>query len=534
MVGRGAMSNSIQELEGADFLLVVGSNTTEAHPIIALRIKQAVRHGARLVVVDPRKIELTRLAHWWLPLRLGTDIALFNAMSRVIIEERLYNEAYVRDHTEGLEGLRAHLEHYTPEYAEEVTGIPRDQIVQVAREYAGASRASIVYTLGITEHSCGTHNVEALANLSLLCGNFGRPSVGVNPLRGQNNVQGAGDVGCIPTDLPGYQKVDDPTVRRKFEEAWGRPLPQRRGINKILALEEALKGRLKAVYIMGENTVVSDAHASHTRAALEKLDFLVVEDLFMTQTARLADVVLPAASYAEVDGTFTNTERRVQRVQKAVEPPGQARPDHVIIADLSTRMGYPMVYAHPSEIWDEVARLTPTLAGISYHRLEHEGGIQWPCPTPDQPGTPYLHKDGPGSGKGYFAQVDHIPPAEVPDQEYPLFLTTGRRRPDYHTGTMTGRASGFDVLVPHEWVEVNPEDASTMGLHNEEKVSVVSRRGRVSAWVKVTDVSPRGVVFMSFHFPETTPTNLLTNDAYDPITETPEFKVCAVRLEKLG
>jgi len=527
------MSNSINELKDAGFLLVVGSNTTESHPVIALRIKEAVRHGARMVVADPRRIELTRLAHRWLQLTIGTDIALFNAMAHVIIREGLYDASYVREKTEGIEELAKHLEPYTPELAAAITGVPADDIVQTAREYATSPRASIVYTLGITEHSCGTHNVQALANLALLCGNFGKPSAGVNPLRGQNNVQGAGDVGCIPTDLPGYQKVDNPAARAKFETAWGRPLPETRGVTKITALNQILKGRLKCVYIMGENTVVSDANASHTLAALEQLDFLVVQDIFMTETARLASVVLPAACYAEVDGTFTNTERRVQRVRKAVEPPGEAKPDWLILSELSSRMGYPMAYTHPSEIWDEVASLVPVLGGISYQRLDQGGGLQWPCPTPDHPGTAYLHAGGPDSGTGYFGLVDHIPPAEVPDADYPLVLTTGRRRPAYHTGTMTRRASGFDLLAPHELAEINPADAAVLDVRDGEEVMVASRRGRVAVRVKVTDRSPQGTVFMSFHFPDTTYTNLLTSDACDFITETPEFKACAVRVEKL-
>lgn len=527
------MSNSINELKGADFLLVAGSNTTETHPVIALRIKEAVRHGARLVVVDPRRIEMTRLAHRWLPLTIGTDIPLFNAMAHVIIRERLYDASYVSEKTEGFEELARHLERYTPELAESITGVPADDIVQTAREYATSPRASIVYTLGITEHSCGTHNVQSLANLALLCGNFGKPYAGVNPLRGQNNVQGAGDMGCIPTDFPGYQKADNPAVRARFEKAWGRPLPETRGTTKITALNQILRDRLKCVYIMGENTVVSDAHASHTRAALEHLDFLVVQDIFMTETARLADVVLPAACYAEVDGTFTNTERRVQRVRKAVEPPGEAKPDWLIVSELSSRLGYPMPYVHPSEIWDEVASLVPTLSGISYQRLDREGGLQWPCPTPDHPGTTYLHSGRPDSGTGYFGLVDHIPPAEPPDIDYPLVLTTGRRRPAYHTGTMTRRASGFDLLAPHELAEINPADAAALGVRDGEEVMVVSRRGRVAVKAKVTDRSPLGAVFMSFHFPDETYTNLLTTDACDFITETPEFKACAVRVEKL-
>ncbi len=526
------MSNSIAELERAPLIMVVGSNTTESHPVIALRIKKAVRNGSRLIVVDPRKIELTRLAHGHLQLNVGSDIALFNAMAHVIIKERLYDEEYVRVRVEGLEELSRHVEKYTPERAEEITGVPAGEIAAAAREYAGAERAAICYTLGVTEHSCGVHNVQSLANLALLCGNFGIENAGVNPLRGQNNVQGAGDVGCLPSDLPGYQKVHKDEARERYEREWGVTIPDRPGITKVQAIEEILKGNVRCVYIMGENTVISDANATKTRRALESLDFLVVQDIFMTETARLADVVLPAATFAEMDGTYTNTERRVQRVRKAVEPPGQARPDADIICDLATRLSHPMSYAHPSEIWDEIARNTPILTGISYERLEKEGGLQWPCPSHDHPGTKYLHEDFFVLGKGQLALVDNIPPAEQPDKEYPLLLTTGRRRPLYHTNTQTSRSPGILEISPHEFAEINPQDAAELGLSDGDMAHVVSRRGRVQTRVKVTDVSPPGVVFMSFHFPWETPTNELTTDVSDPITDTPEFKACAVRVER--
>ncbi|MBF8267052.1 MAG: fdhA6 [Dehalococcoidia bacterium] len=526
------MSNSIAELEDAPLILAAGTNTTESHPVISLRVKKAVSKGAKLIVVDPRKIELTDFATRWLRLKVGTDIPLYNAMAHVIIEEGLYNKEYVAARTAGLEEMREFLKEYTPEYAEEITGVPAEEIVAAAREYAAARPASIIYTLGITEHSCGVHNVQSLANLALLCGNFGVENGGVNPLRGQNNVQGAGDVGCLPNLLPGYQRVGDDKARQRWEREWGVELNPRPGITKVAAIDEVLKGKLRAMYIMGENTVVSDANANKARRALEAVEFLVVQDLFLTETALLADVVLPAAAFAEVDGTFTNTERRVQRVRKAVEPPGQAKADWLILSELATRMGYVQSYDHPSQIWDELARNTPILAGISYGRLGQEG-LQWPCPTPDHPGTRYLHKDVFPSEKGYLQMVPHVPLAEPPDDEYPLVLTTGRRRPNYHTNTQTGRARGFDTLSPHEWVEVSPHDALEMGLSDGEEVRVVSRRGRVQAPIKITDRSPAGVVFMSFHFPQTTLTNALTTDLHDPITETPEFKACAVRVEKL-
>lgn len=527
------MTNSIEELAGAKFLFVAGSNTTETHPVIALRIKRAVRNGAALVVVDPRKIELTRWAKRHLQVKIGTDIALLNAMANVIIREKLYDADYVRTRTEGFDELARHVELYTPEYASGICGVKAEDIVATAREYAAASgQAAICYTVGITEHSCGTHNVQSLANLGMLCGNFGRPNAGVNALRGQNNVQGAGDAGCIPTDLPGYQKLERPGVRQKFEQAWGVPLPTRRGITKITAMDQMVRGRVKAAYIMGENTVVSDPNANHAQHALEALDFLVVQDIFLTETARLADVVLPAASFAESDGTFANSERRVQRVRPAVQPPGEAMPDVDIFLRLFQKMGRPQPFDNPSAVFDELRSLSPIYGGLTHARLDREGGLQWPCPDDDHPGTPYLHKDEMDSHlRGFFAPVDHIPPQEEPDPDYPLVLTTGRRRSTYHTGTQTGRASGFELLVPHEWVEINPHDAERLGIADVEKVRVSSRRGSVTVHARITDRSPAGAVFMSFAFPQTTRTNDVTSDAFDFITETPEFKACAVKVE---
>jgi predicted molibdopterin-dependent oxidoreductase YjgC len=528
------MSNSIEELADSKLILVTGSNTTEAHPVISLRMKRAVRKGAKLIVVDPRKIELTKWADRFVQIKVGTDIPFYNAVAHVMIREKLYNEEYVRSRTEGFEALARHIEHYPPEVAAEICGVDVEDIYYVAREYARASpHAAICYTLGITEHSCGSHNVQSLGNLGMLGGNFGSYAAGVNPLRGQNNVQGAGDSGAIPTDLPGYQKIERPGVREKFEKAWGVPLPKRRGITKITAMDQMLKGKVRAVFVMGENTVVSDPHANHAERALKAAEFMVVQDIFLTDTARLADVVLPAAAFAESEGTFANSERRVQRVRAAVKPPGEARQDVEILLDLFKRMGRPQKMTTPAEVWDEMRRLAPILGGITHERLDREGGLQWPCPTEDHPGTQYLHTDQMDSGMpGFFAPVDHIPPAEEPDDEYPLLLTTGRRRSTYHTGTQTGRASGFDLLVPHEMCEINPVDAERMGIEDGDTLDVSSRRGSVKVAAKITERSPRGAVFMSFAFPELTRTNDVTSDAYDFITETPEFKACAVKVEK--
>jgi predicted molibdopterin-dependent oxidoreductase YjgC len=536
MVGKGAMTNSIEELADTDLLLVIGSNTTEAHPVISLRMKRAVKNGAKLIVVDPRKIELTKWATRHLQINIGTDIPLFNAFAHVMIKENLYDHEYVENRTEGFAELAKHVEFYTPEYAAEVCGVPAEEIIAAAREYAAASgKAAICYTLGITEHSCGSHNVQSVANLGMLGGNFGKPNAGVNPLRGQNNVQGASDSGALPTDLPGYQKLESPGVREKFEKAWGSELPKRRGITKITAMDQMIRGRVRGVYIMGENTIISDPNTNHAQKALEAAEFIVVQDIFMTDTAKLADVVLPAGSFAESDGTFANSERRVQRVRAAIKPVGESRTDVDILLDLMNRFGIVQNMETASDVWDEMRSLSPLFSGMSYERLDSEGGLQWPCPTEDHPGTPYLHKDEMDSGMpGYFAPVDHIPPAEPTDSEYPLVLTTGRRRSTYHTGTQTGRASGFDLLVPSELAEIHPDDADQMELREGEMVTISSRRGTVEVPVMITDKSPHGTVFMSFAFPELTQTNRLTSDAYDFITETPEFKACAVRIDKIS
>ena len=535
MVGKGAMTNSIEELADTDLLLVAGSNTTEAHPVISLRMKRAVRNGAKLIVIDPRKIELTKWATRHLQINIGTDIPLFNALAHVMIKEGLYDREYVESRTEGFEELAKHVEFYSPDYAAEVCGVPAEEIIATAREYAAASgKAAICYTLGITEHSCGSHNVQSIANLGMLGGNFGKPSAGVNPLRGQNNVQGASDSGALPTDLPGYQKIERPGVREKFEKAWGTELPKRRGITKITAMDQMIRGRVRGAYIMGENTIISDPNTNHAEKALEAAEFIVVQDIFMTDTAKMADVVLPAGSFAESDGTFANSERRVQRVRPAIEPVGEARTDVEILLDLMERFGVSQNLHSASDVWDEMRQLAPIFAGITYDRLDSEGGIQWPCPTEDHPGTEYLHKDEMDSGMpGYFAPVDHIPPAEPTDSEYPLILTTGRRRSTYHTGTQTGRASGFDLLVPSELAEIHPDDADQMELKDGQTITISSRRGSVEVPVKITERSPHGTVFMSFAFPELTQTNRLTSDAFDFITETPEFKACAVRIDPI-
>jgi len=528
------MTNSLAEIAQSEVMFLTGTNTTENHPVVAIKMKQAVtRGGAKLIVADPREIDMVRFAHIWLRQTPGTDVALINGLMHVIIEEGLYAEEYVQTRTEGFEELKKIVKRYTPEFVEGITGVLQEDLRKAARLYAGAKRASIFYAMGITQHITGTDNVKSLANLAMLCGNVGIEAGGVNPLRGQNNVQGACDLGALPNVFTGYQQVANEEARKKFEAAWKvSGLPGKPGLTVTEMLPAAARGDLKALYIMGENPMVSDPDLNHVEESLANLDFLVVQDIFLTETAQLADVVLPAASFAEKDGTFTNTERRVQRVRKGVEPPGQARTDWEIIADLATSMGYEMRYRSAEEIFNEIMELTPSYAGISYKRLDKEGGLQWPCPTPKHPGTIYLHKDKFVRGKGLFHAIEFIPPAELPDKEYPLILSTGRVLYHFHTGSMTRRDDGLNFRYPHGHVEVNPVDAMEMGVEDGEKVRVASRRGRIEIPVQVTPRSPQGTVFIPFHFFEAA-ANRLTNTALDPIGKIPEFKVCAVKVEKL-
>lgn len=516
-------------------LLCIGTNMTECHPIIAIRVKKAVRKGARLFVVDPREIPLTRYAEEHLALRLGSDVAVFNAMAKVIIDEDLHDKEFIADRTEGFDELVAHLESFTPEYAESISGVPAEQIIRCAIAYGSAERAGIYYTLGITEHICGVQNVQSLCNLALITGNFGKRSAGVNPLRGQNNIQGAGDCGALPNNYPGFQVVNDPANQEKFEKAWGVPLDSEIGITKTMALDWAVEGKLKGMWICGENTLVSDPDVNHTRHALESLDFLVVQDMFLTETAELAEVVFPAAAFTEVDGFFTNSDRRIQRIRKATEPPGEAKPDWWIIAEVARRMGTPVNfdYSDSSEVFDELSSLSPIYEGLSYERIEN-GELMWPVEGVDHPGTPFLHEGVFPRGRGKLQIFDYVPPAEEPDEDYPYFLTTGRRLPTYHTNTMTGRSGGFRILVPNEWIELHPRDAKNLGLEGGDWARISSRRGEVLTRVAVTRTSPVGTAFMSFAFPEETQTNLITNPEVDPITETPELKVATVAIEKVA
>jgi formate dehydrogenase major subunit len=528
--GSGAMTNSIDEIEYTDLILATGTNTTENHPVIGMKIKRAVKqHGTKLIVIDPREIDLVKYADIWLRQKPGTDVAVFNGLMNVIIAENLYAKEYIAERTEGFDALKAVVEKYTPEYVEKISGIPAPDLKKAARMYAQAKSASILYAMGITQHISGTDNVKSTANLSMLCGNVGIEGGGVNPLRGQNNVQGACDMGGLPNVYPAYQQVASEDAQKKFEAAWGAKLSSKPGLTLMEIMAAAGSGAIKAIYIMGENPLLSDPDLQHVKKELQKLDLMIVQDLFLTETAQLADVVLPVASFAEKEGTFTNTERRVQRVRKAIEPPGEAKTDWEVICDISSKIGYPMHYSSPREIFEEVAKVTPSYAGINYERLEKQG-IQWPCPTPDHQGTKFLHKDKFSRGLGLFTAIEFIPPNELPDKEYPFFLSTGRVLYHYHTGTMTTRSQGLSERYPESLVEVNPVDADKLGISEGQKVKVTSRRGTVEAKASITKKSAQGTIFMNFHFTEVA-VNLLTNPVLDPIGKIPEYKVCAVKVE---
>ncbi len=529
------MTNSIDELEkDANCIFVIGSNTTENHPVIGMKIKKNVlNNGAHLIVADPRMTDLAKVADVYMPHLPGSDVALVNAMMNVIISEGLANQDFIAQHTEGYEAMAAVVEKYTPEYAEPITGVPAEKIRQAARLYAQEGNSAICYAMGLTQHRTGTDNVKSVCNLAMLTGNIGRPGTGVDPLRGQNNVQGACDMGGLPNVFTAYQAVTNDAAREKFEKAWGVPLSGQTGLVLTEVINKAHHGDIKALYVVGENPLLSDPDLHHVEEAMEKVDFIVVQDIFLSETARFADVVLPSACFAEKDGTFSNTERRVQRVRKAVSAPGKARPDWEILCDIATRMGYPMNYVSSEEIFEEIRTLTPSYAGISYQRIEN-GGLQWPCPTQEHPGTPYLHKDGNFSrGLGAFTAIDYIPPGEVPDDEYPLTLTTGRILFHYHTGTMTRRASALNEHVPEGELEINPEQANALQIKNGELVRVSTRRSSLEIKAKVTEAVAPGVIFMTFHFAET-PANLLTSSEFlDPVAKIPEYKVSAAKVEKI-
>ena len=530
-LGSGAMTNSFKDLEDAEAILIIGSNTSEAHPIGALHIKKALRRGAKLIVVDPRRIDMARRADVHLQLLPGTNVAVLNGLMNIILQEGMADDEFIAARTEGFDELPEVLAAYTPELVEDISGVPADKLREAARLFGAAAKGAIFYSMGITQHSHGTEHVLACSNLALLTGNLGRAGVGVNPLRGQNNVQGACDMGALPNVYTGYQSVGDPAAQSRFNEAWGVTLPDRPGLTVTEAVDAMHAGTLKGLYVMGENPMLSDPDQSHVEEALRGLDFLVVQDIFLSETARLADVVLPAASFAEKDGTFTNTERKVQRVRAAVPSPGEARPDWAIIAGLARRMGAGggWNYRDSADIMAEIRALTPSYAGISYERLDAEGGLCWPCPDESHPGTPILHIGEFTRGKGKFFPIAYQPPAEVADEEYPFTLTTGRMLEHYHTGTMTRRSDGLNELVPTGFVEVHPDDAGRLGIADGAQVGVETRRGVISIPANVTARVRPGTVFVPFHFWES-PANRLTNTARDPLAKIPELKVCACRV----
>ena len=517
-------------------LLLMGSNTTEAHPIIGNKIKKAAKAGLKVIVVDPRRIDIVKSSHCHLQIEVGSDIALMNAMMHVIIKEGLYDHRFILQHTVEFEKLKKQVELYTPEFASEITGLSPESIIETAREYATAEKSMIAYTLGITEHHCGVNNVFDIANLALLTGQIGRLGTGIMPLRGQNNVQGAGDMGCLPNQLTGAVSIADEDYRKRFEAAWNIEINQKIGDTQTRTFERIEDGEVKALYIIGENPLLADVHMNHTREMLQKLDLLVVQDIFLTETAEYADVVLPAKSWGEVDGTYTNTDRRIQRVRKAVDAASEVKEDWEILCELSTRLGYPMHYENSKEIWNEVRELAWELyGGISYERLETEYSIHYPCPYENHPGTKILHvgfhDEDNGSKISTFVPVEYTAPIEQPDEDYPFTLTTGRRLESYNTHSQTRfYADGVKIRQKEETIDIHPEDAADLGITDGDLVEVSSRRGELKVKVKITEQVVPGLVFMSFHWSEV-PTNVLTINEFDPISGTAEFKACAVQIK---
>lgn len=545
VLGSGAMTNTINGILDSDVMLVIGSNTTETHPIIGLRMLAAAKNGSKLIVADPRRINLCDSADYWMQQRPGTDGALINALCHVILRDGLEDKEYIAERAENFDALKESIADCTPEWAEKISNVPASVIEEVAHTFAKGERAGIYYTMGITQHTSGTDNVCSLANLAVITGNLGKPGAGLNPLRGQNNVQGASDMGCSPTFFPGYQRCDDEAARNKFAEIWENPVTDKPGLMATEMGDAIMEGKLAGLWIMGENPILSDPNSAHAKKAFEKLDCLVVQDIFLTETAEIADVVLPAASFAEKDGTFANTERKVQRVRRAVPPPGDARDDLSIINMVSNRMlgnrnsGYqgttdPVFHTVPpfaSEVFSEITKCWVAMAGMSYERLEGES-LAWPCPDSNHPGTPILHEAGFPRGKAWLSAITWDGPAENPDDEYPLVLTTGRVLYQYHTGTMTRRSEVLENSAPSAYIEMNPADAEELKLADNEMVCAASRRGSIELAVRITDRINKGLVFIPFHYKEAS-ANLLTNDALDPHCKIPEAKVCAIKIQKL-
>jgi len=524
------MTNSMAEFEDSACIFVIGSNTTACHPLIAKRIYRAKEKGAKLIVADPRTIQLSRFADVAVTQRLGSDVALLNGMMHIILKNGWHDKAYVEERTEEFDAFKAVVENYTPDKVEAITEVAQADLEKMAELYATNSPAALMYAMGITQHTTGVDNVKSCCNIAMLCGNVGVRSGGVNPLRGQNNVQGACDMGGLPNVFPAYQPVTVEGNTEKFNGAWGKTLSNQIGYTITDMIQAMIDGKLKALFVVGENPKVSDPDQNHLDKALDKLDLLVCQDIFLTETAERADVVFAGAAVAEKEGTFTNTERRCMKVNKAIDPPGDALQDWEIISRMSTAMGYEMRYENPGEIFKELTALTPSYAGMTYERLGLDG-LQWPCPNTDHPGTPFLHKDQFTHGTGLFHAIEYLDPAEMPDEEYPYFLTTGRMFAHFHTGSMTRVSPPLDAEQKTGYVEIHPKDAEALAVKDGDTVKLSTRRGEIEAPAKITSNVKPGLLFVPFHFSENS-ANILTNSAFDPIAKIPEFKVCAAKIEK--
>lgn len=529
------MTNSLQETEKSDIIFVIGTNTTWNHPVFGGMIKKAVkRKGVKLIVVDPRDIDLAKCATIHMKQKPGSDSAVLMGLQHIIVKENWYNKEFVNERTEGWDDYVKSLEFYTPDKVAELSGIPKQQLMDAAKLYATSGKGALYYAMGITQHTHGVDNVKACSNLQMILGNFGVEGTGVNPLRGQNNVQGACDMGALPNVFSGYQPVTVEDNRKKFAEAWGikvEDMDAQVGQTVTTMVNNAGES-IKALYIMGENPMISDPNLHHAKEQFHKLDFMVVQDIFLTETAAIADVVLPACAFAEKTGTFVNTERRVQLAHQALNGPNGAKQDYQIIAEIAKRLGTDNFPASPEQLFEEMRQLTPSYKGMTYERLDKECGLRWPCPTEDHPGTPVLHIGKFSRGKGFLAPIEYRPPMEMPDKDYPVWLTTGRLLQHYHTGSMTRRSKVLNGIVPHNMVELSLTDAQKLNIKDGEMVKVTSRRGSIEIQARVTNKIQEGVIFIPFHFAEAA-ANLLTNDALDPIAKIPEYKACAAKVEKI-
>ncbi len=530
--GSGAMTNSIADIKDSDVIFMIGSNADSGHPTIGLRLHQALDNGTKLIVVDPRGTDFAYRADHWVRVNPGSDVALLNGMMREIIQNGWQDRAFIAERTENFEELEIVTEKYTPEYVESITGVSPAQLHEVAKLYASpGKRCAIYYGMGLAHHATGTDNVKCIANLAMLCGKMGVAGGGVNPLRGQNNVQGACDMGALFNTLPGYSGLSKDEIFDRYEKAWKIKLPRRPGKAATEVWDAIHAKEIHSLIIMGEDPVLADPNALHAVEALEKLDFLVVQDIFLTDTAKMADVVLPAACFAEKDGTFTCSERRVQRVRKAVDPPGEARPDWQIFTELSKKMGYAMDYESAEGIFNEVASLATQYNGITYPRID-KVGLQWPVPDLDHPGTPVLHIGKFTQGRGLFIPEDYTAPKEMPDAEYPLLFTTGRHYAQYNFGSMTRKTAGLEEICGEALAEVSPQDAERLGIKERSLLKISSRRGAIEVRATISERSQLGTIFIPYHFAEV-PVNNLTLNTLDRLSRSPQYKICAIKVEVL-